>query len=518
MGCLKLWSLISICVLVLALALAGCSPGRSTVDDSGVEAGPDLKPDLGLDSTPDSGGPDLFKPDSGPSQCDTPLVLEPACGPAKCGNGQLDTCEECTGGGGGGGGGGAADAGSPWDPDMGPICTTFSETCDGANLGGATCASLGYAGGVLACGPDCRLDTSGCNGCATDSKIAKCTHPQLAAQAQTGFEIATTPTRVAIAWIGGGWTPPDGSETSERSLNFSLFDAQLQPIGSALCIGGEHPTAVSVARMNDDWIIASDGEQGTTLYVVDGSSLVPTKIRLVPDTVGPTLVARPQGGPLLTFYEGSWSPLVATLLDQNGNETWRKQLIDRTYAAGTSGVFTGTAFLVADRRSTYYSDLGGVRVVHLDLNGGVGATTTPGSTSTEHPNLSWHDGTARLVWVDFATDKKMFMAKLNGMGQRIGDPIELPYGDSYFNWVRTVPMNDDLLVLFAGYTGLVDHGSHLAFTTLGPAGATVAPLVTLTKTPNYARGHRLAPVGTQSVAAWVEDSDPPRLGLALLEP
>jgi hypothetical protein len=79
-------------------------------------------------------------------------------------------------------------------------------------------------------------------------------------------------------------------------------------------------------------------------------------------------------------------------------------------------------------------------------------------------------------------------------------------------------MDDDILALFAGYTGLVDHGSHLAFARLGSTGATLTPLVTLTKAPNYARGHRLATVGAQSVAAWFEDSDPPRLGLALLDP
>ena len=36
------------------------------------------------------------------------------------------------------------------------------EACDGADLNGQTCSSLGYAGGVLMCHSDCTLDTSSC--------------------------------------------------------------------------------------------------------------------------------------------------------------------------------------------------------------------------------------------------------------------------------------------------------------------------------------------------------------------
>jgi hypothetical protein len=36
------------------------------------------------------------------------------------------------------------------------------EACDGANLGGQTCQSLGFDGGVLACTPGCLINTNGC--------------------------------------------------------------------------------------------------------------------------------------------------------------------------------------------------------------------------------------------------------------------------------------------------------------------------------------------------------------------
>ncbi|MEC9465796.1 MAG: LNR domain-containing protein [Myxococcota bacterium] len=36
------------------------------------------------------------------------------------------------------------------------------EQCDGSNLGDSSCSSLGYSGGILTCNGSCRFDTSGC--------------------------------------------------------------------------------------------------------------------------------------------------------------------------------------------------------------------------------------------------------------------------------------------------------------------------------------------------------------------
>mgnify|MGYP000944207417 CR=1 FL=1 len=49
-----------------------------------------------------------------------------------------------------------------------PVCgdgsITGSEQCDGTNLNGQTCISRGYDGGTLACTSGCVFDTSGCTG------------------------------------------------------------------------------------------------------------------------------------------------------------------------------------------------------------------------------------------------------------------------------------------------------------------------------------------------------------------
>ncbi|MBU1410415.1 hypothetical protein KKC22_02745, partial [Myxococcota bacterium] len=45
----------------------------------------------------------------------------------------------------------------------GVIQTAFGETCDGEALAGATCRTLGFTGGILACGENCQPDVSGCD-------------------------------------------------------------------------------------------------------------------------------------------------------------------------------------------------------------------------------------------------------------------------------------------------------------------------------------------------------------------
>ncbi len=54
------------------------------------------------------------------------------------------------------------DAGPP-----GPVCgdgvIDGTEQCDGSNLGGQTCQSMGFIGGVLACSPSCQFDTTQCS-------------------------------------------------------------------------------------------------------------------------------------------------------------------------------------------------------------------------------------------------------------------------------------------------------------------------------------------------------------------
>jgi hypothetical protein len=78
---------------------------------------------------------------SDPANCGS---CEHACAP-----GQTCVSGQCTGG-------------TTTQPVCGDGKAEGSEQCDGADLKGATCASLGLGGGTLACGSGCTYDTSGC--------------------------------------------------------------------------------------------------------------------------------------------------------------------------------------------------------------------------------------------------------------------------------------------------------------------------------------------------------------------
>ncbi len=64
--------------------------------------------------------------------------------------------------------GAVMDIGAIQSSSAGPVCGNGvregSEACDGADLGGATCASLGLGSGTLACTGQCAYNTSGCSG------------------------------------------------------------------------------------------------------------------------------------------------------------------------------------------------------------------------------------------------------------------------------------------------------------------------------------------------------------------
>ncbi|WP_437642263.1 DUF4215 domain-containing protein [Sorangium sp. So ce854] len=68
------------------------------------------------------------------------------------------------GGVGGGEGGGGEGGGGEGGGACGNGVAELDEACDGADLRGATCESLGFDGGELRCTPGCTADASGCTG------------------------------------------------------------------------------------------------------------------------------------------------------------------------------------------------------------------------------------------------------------------------------------------------------------------------------------------------------------------
>jgi cysteine-rich repeat protein len=142
------------------------------------------------------------------------LVLLAACGGGNdgsgfkdCGNGVLDGNEEC-------------DDGNLIDNDACLSTCTFnvcgdeflnqpSEQCEQGVFAGATCTSLGFASGTLACSPQCTFDTSGCTG-------------------------TTPPTPTPVATSAGTVSPGPGATPT----------AAPTPVGAA-CQAGDQVTVVA---------------------------------------------------------------------------------------------------------------------------------------------------------------------------------------------------------------------------------------------------------------------------------
>jgi len=118
------------------------------------------------------------------------LLLAAGCGgyplntQVDCGNGVVDGVEECDALDLGGatceslgweGGALACGATCTYDTDLcegtGPECGNdaleYGEDCDGADLGGVTCSDLGFVGGALGCTSACTFDTSACSNAGT---------------------------------------------------------------------------------------------------------------------------------------------------------------------------------------------------------------------------------------------------------------------------------------------------------------------------------------------------------------
>ncbi|MEM2919036.1 MAG: hypothetical protein QXY62_06025, partial [Candidatus Altiarchaeota archaeon] len=80
------------------------------------------------------------------------------------------------------------------------------EECDGTDFGGKTCSNYGCTGGSLTCTSGCKISTSSCSGCGggTEAKITSlsCDKTSLALNEKVTCHISVSnPSRIEKAWI-----------------------------------------------------------------------------------------------------------------------------------------------------------------------------------------------------------------------------------------------------------------------------------------------------------------------------
>jgi hypothetical protein len=323
------------------------------------------------------------------------------CGTASCGNGTRDTCALCA---------------SRCAP-----AASFTEACDGADLGGKTCANLGYQGGTLGCGTDCSFDVSGCVICAPmGPKLLSCGATTVAPPGEVAvLSLATSGDQTAIAW----------TLANERGVYIALYDQNLRLVSNIGPIGhARGDWAIPIAATPDGWVAAIPPNffaPGIDVVTLSSCGAVTGKF-VLPGALDLAFAAEPGKPPLVAWIDSaSGSPMVrAGRLSADGRSvpTTVALFSGTFYDDGPlSATFVGDGFLVAG-----YT-IGGVTIARIEADGTFGGTVlSPFGAHTDEPRLTSNGARTEIAYFDSgASTETMFLASLDRTGVPLGAPRAL---------------------------------------------------------------------------------------------
>jgi hypothetical protein len=424
-----------------------------------------------------------------------------------------------------GGGGGPGGGGDPAGPDAGcdsGVPFTVVEQCDGINLGGATCASLGFPGGALACDSACFFATNQCETCLPGPNVATCRHTELDAAEPSALAMTTTDQEIVVAWISGPGLATSPSPTAAASVRLARFGADLSLIAQSSCFGPAHARNIALARSPSGFILAVEGDGGVTIQPLDSTGAPRAASRVIANALQPVLGAREasgtmSGGPLLAWSVApgahpnpSGLAVQAELLGDDGTQETAPVTVFPV-AEGTgyaSAVFTGDGFLLADGS-----------IARVGLDGSVVGTSAPGPA--EYTMLAWTGTEARVVYGDPAAQGAgVYWLRLDKSGAALGSPVLLTPSSTFYNVAPAVAMGDDTVVVLGGGSSTIDHSTHLGITRISPTGTSLTAPFGVVQDPELVAAPKVAVLGSQAVLAWVGGVNgyPGRIGLALLNP
>lgn len=278
-----------------------------------------------------------------------------------CGDGVLQSCEVCGGTKDEGGiDDGAADGASDTSE-----CEIHTEPCDGEELGGETCSSIGYTGGPLACDGACTFDVRECESCLASPQVAYCRQPRVEATRASELELATDGETIAAAWLG------------EDTLGFARFDADLELLDTTSCMDPGDGSSLALARVPGGWLLAVGGvgdHPQLVLQLLADDGATPETVRTIADATRPVLVQRDDGWPVLVYdrtdFAASFATdVVAEQLADDGTAAWQAEVGTAMWADDSSAALSGTGVLVAVRSTEGDEDS---LVVPIDGDGTVG--------------------------------------------------------------------------------------------------------------------------------------------------
>ena len=132
-----------------------------------------------------------------------------------------------------------------------PVCgdgivNSPTEACDGADLAGKTCESLGRGSGTLRCGATCIFDTSGCTtpGSPPTANFTASPSVGIVGQAVQFTDSSTDPDDAVVAWA---WEFGDGATSNTRNPTHTYTTAGTYTVTLTVTDAGGHSDAFSLA-------------------------------------------------------------------------------------------------------------------------------------------------------------------------------------------------------------------------------------------------------------------------------
>ena len=406
--------------------------------------------------------------------------VAPVCGAALCGNGVRDSC---------------AVTAVP-----GCAARTDIEECDGADFGGATCESRGYASGTPACSQSCTRNEAACNECLPPGDgLLSC------GRGPAGFRtfgIAAGDSEVGLAWAHDEATGP--------VLSFARLSPDLQVISSTII---EQETSgpcqsrwrqIAVAPTASGWLVAVGGEPEVFVIALDLAGqpvgrTVLDRLELYAyatlDSI-PLLVPRPDGGPLV-FWLANGRARRAAVVSADGRSATAP--VDLPMNGTASVLPMGAAYLqgafhvVAPRGEV--DPHRGVKMVRITPQGTIAsAIDLLSDESLFIAGVAAGANDIRLLYTSWNTeDDAFFFRRISPTGELLTPAVRLG-GARDGRFTNPLAVGNDTVVLSSpvgelGWARLTSDG------TIGSRGL-------LAKAPHVYGMLYLTESGSQLLAAW----------------
>jgi hypothetical protein len=420
-----------------------------------------------------------------------------------CGNGVRDTCM------------------APSGPGSCPVYS-FSEQCDGDDMDGQTCTSLGYGSGALVCSSTCWFDTTGCFTCAAGSPpVARCN--VVPSTPYSLLSLAATASQTALAWI-------DQNGLGGTQIGFALLSSTLDVIttGSIFDAGVANNFAqgggsAQIAALPSGWVVLATSTTSMTLYALDSTGNVVAHTAIDPLDNGfgvgnPFLVPQPNGVPLVMWQ--IFDTIYAALVSADGRSvsTPIQVPVDPNNYGGGGPSLGSATFAAGNFQAVVQKNCASgacVQIVSIAPNGTVAGSFEPAGVSPYWGSrLVSGAAELRLLYVadcgTTLTDPCLMWQRFGPTGAALSSPVLLEKTSTAPLPVSAVASGDDSYLSFdaQNYSSTVLH--------LASDGSTVAGPSVIASGGAWGAG--LVFRGSDLVAGWEDTNGPYGIEVARLTP